>query len=988
MAGERILDGLNDEQRQAVTHDAGPLLIVAGAGTGKTTVITRRIAWLIAQKKARPEEILALTFTDKAAAEMEERVDTLVQYGYADVEISTFHAFGDRILREHALEMGLQPDFRVLNRAEQVIFFRDRLFEFPLVHYRPLGDPTRHIRALITLVSRCKDEDISPEEYLTYVERLAAEVSGAPDYEEAYERVAQQRELAATYAKYQELMARDGCVDFGDQIVLVLRLLRARPNARDRLQRRFKYVMVDEFQDTNHAQFELVKLLGARHGNVACVCDDDQAIYRWRGAAISNVLAFLDRYPEARQVVLTQNYRSHQKILDAAYRLIVNNNPDRLEVRNGISKHLIAVREPDGPPPVHLRYETGTQEADAVARAIREAVDAGRWRYDDVAVLVRSNDDADQYLRSFNLQGIPWTFSGNSGLYGRPEIRLLIAFLRALVHTDESVSLHYLASSELYQVPVIDLTRCSTFADRRHQHLFDVLRKTETIRELRDEIGEEGHTAIRHLVQDLERYMELGREMPTGELLYLFLKDSGWLGRMYREETARDVAESRNIAKFFDRVKSASRALRYDNVREFVKHLDELIEAGEDPAVAEADVETPAVRVLTIHKAKGLEFPVVFLVNLVQEKFPLRRRRDALELPVALTKDVVPTGDYHLQEERRLFYVGMTRARRELFLTNAGDYGGSRQRKTSLFVLEALDLPRDSSRPFKIRPIEEIEHHAPPAEIDDPVLQPLAPETELNLSHKQIDDYQTCPLKYFNVHVRRIPIRRHHAVAYGAVMHKVVEYYLRRRVVGNYTPLDDLLAVYDRAWAGEDIIHDRPGSHEPAEGFLTREHEEARRAAGREALRRFWNHEEAEGTKPTWVEKEFAFAIDVNRVRGRYDRVDEDLLGAVIVDYKTTEITRQKDADRRVAESLQLKMYALAWQEMTGTLPQRLELRFIDSNVVGRHTPTAADLEKAVAAVKSAAVGIRARRFDATPSFGACRSCAYNQICPFTATRD
>jgi ATP-dependent DNA helicase UvrD/PcrA len=988
MAGERVLDGLNDEQRRAVTHDAGPLLIVAGAGTGKTTAITRRIAWLIAQKKARPEEILALTFTDKAAAEMEERVDTLVQYGYADVEISTFHAFGDRLLREHALEMGLQPDFRVLNRAEQVIFFRDRLFEFPLVHYRPLGDPTRHIRALITLVSRCKDEDISPEEYLAYVERLAGEVGGAPDYEEACERVAQQRELAATYAKYQELMARDGCVDFGDQIVLVLKLLRARPNVRAGLQRRFKYVMVDEFQDTNHAQFELVKLLGARHGNVACVCDDDQAIYRWRGAAISNVLAFLDRYPEARQVVLTQNYRSHQKILDAAYRLIVNNNPDRLEVRNGISKHLIATREPDGPAPVHLRYETGTQEADAVARAIREAVDAGRWRYDDVAVLVRSNDDADQYLRSFNLQGIPWTFSGNSGLYGRPEIRLLIAFLRALVHTDESVSLHYLASSELYQVPVVDLTRCSTFADRRHLHLFDVLRKTETIRELRDEIGEEGHTAIRHLVQDLERYMELGREMPTGELLYLFLKDSGWLGRMYREETARDVAESRNIAKFFDRVKSASRALRYDNVREFVKHLDELIDAGEDPAVAEADVETPAVRVLTIHKAKGLEFPVVFLVNLVQEKFPLRRRRDPLELPVALTKDVVPTGDYHLQEERRLFYVGMTRARRELFLTNAGDYGGSRQRKTSLFVLEGLDLPRDSSRPFKIRPVEEIEHHAPPAEIDDPILQPLAPDTELNLSHKQIDDYQTCPLKYFNVHVRRIPIRRHHAVAYGAVMHKVVEYYLRRRVVGNYTPLDDLLAVYDRAWAGEDIIHDRPGSHEPAEGFLTREHEEARKAAGREALRRFWNHEEAEGTKPTWVEKEFAFAIGANRVRGRYDRVDEDLLGAIIVDYKTTEITRQKDADRRVAESLQLKMYALAWQEMTGTLPQRLELRFIDSNVVGRHTPTAADLEKADAAVKSAAAGIRARRFDATPSWGACRSCAYNQICPFTATRD
>src|SRR3989441_8628259 len=735
MAADRILEGLNEAQRQAVTHDTGPILIVAGAGTGKTTVITRRIAWLIATRRARPDEILALTFTDKAAAEMEERVDTLVPYGYADVEIATFHAFGDRILRGHALEIGLTPDFRVLNRAEQTIFFRDRLFELPLQHYRPLGDPTRHLQALITLISRCKDEDIAPEAYQAHAERLAREAAAALDFEEARERAAQHAELAATYAKYRELAAREGAIDFGDQIVLALRLLRARPYVLGAYQRRFTHILVDEFQDTNYAQFELVKLLAARHANVACVCDDDQAIYRFRGAAISNVLSFLGVYPDARQIVLTENYRSGQEILDAAYRLIVHNNPDRLEVKSGISKRLHAVSGA-GRAPVPLHYETATQEADAVAQMIREKVDAGSWRYDDVAILVRSNGDADQFLRSLNLRGIPWTFSGNSGLYGRPEIRLLIAFLRALVHTDESVSLHYLASSELYHVPVVDLTRCSTYADRRHVHLFDVFRKTETIPELRNEIGEEGHVAVRHLVNDLERYMELGREMPTGELLYLFLKDSGWLGRMYREETARDVAESKNIAKFFDRVKSASRALRYDNVREFVKHLDELIDAGEDPAVAEADIETPAVRVLTIHKAKGREFPIVFLVNLVQDKFPLRRRRDPLELPVALMKDAVPTGDYHLQEERRLFYVGMTRARRELYLTSASDYGGSRQRKTSLFVLESLDLPSDASRPLRRHPVEEIERFSPPAEAADPVPQPLPPDAELNLSHR------------------------------------------------------------------------------------------------------------------------------------------------------------------------------------------------------------------------------------------------------------
>src|SRR5919198_1310037 len=923
MAADRILDGLNDAQRQAVTHDAGPLLIVAGAGTGKTTVITRRIAWLIAERKVRPEEILALTFTDKAAAEMEERVDTLVPYGYADVEISTFHAFGDRLLREHALEVGLQPDFRVLNRAEQVIFLRDRLFQLPLERYRPLGDPTRHVQALITLISRCKDEDISPDEYAAYADRLAALARAAPEDDELRERSAQQLELARTYAKYQELMAASGASDFGDQIVHALRLLRSRPHVLAGLQRKFKYILIDEFQDTNWAQFEIVKLLGARHGNVAAVGDDNQAVYRWRGAALSNFRGFLRHFPQTRVVVLTENYRSHHRILDAAYRLILN-NPDRLEEsdegrRYGVSKKLSAVREPDGPEPRHLHFETATQEANEVARLIAERVADGAWRYDDVAILVRSNADADQFLRSLNLRGIPWTFSGNAGLYGRPEIRLLIAFLRAVAHPDDSVSVHYLAWSDLSKGRIGSLTRCPTSRARRHRWLFDVFRTVETNRELRDEVDAEGQEAVRRLVADLTRFMELAREMPTGELLYQFLVDSGWLARMSKAATARDEAEVQNVSKFFRRVQDAAKALRYDNVREFVNPLDALIDAGEDPAVAEAEIETPAVRVLTVHKAKGLEFPVVFLVALVQDKFPLRARKDALELPVELIKEALPSGDFHKQEERRLFYVGMTRAKRELLLTSARDYGGARERKVSQFVLEALDLSKDAARPFTAKAIEEIQRSAPPAEAADATLAPIPPEQELVLSHKQVDDYQTCPLKYRYVNVLRVPILRHHTVVYGATIHRVVEYYLLRRAAGNYTPLEDLLGVYDREWDNQ--------------GFLTWEHEEARKAAGRKALTRFWHEEEAGGQKPTYVEKEFGFALGPDRVRGRFDRVDEDLLGATIIDYKTGEITKQKVADRRAAESLQLKLYALAWREMTGALPQRVELRFLESNL-------------------------------------------------------
>jgi DNA helicase-2/ATP-dependent DNA helicase PcrA len=966
--GEEILEGLTSVQREAVTHAAGPLLIIAGAGTGKTTVITHRIAYLIATRKARPSEILALTFTDKAASEMEERVDTLVPYGYADVQISTFHAFGDRLIKENALELGLTPDFRVLTRAEQVIFLRDHLFEFPLKHYRPLGDPTRHLQAMITLFSRLKDEDVGADEYLAHAEGLLAAAADDAARMEAEEHV----ELARTYAQYQTLMARLGQIDFGDQIVEVLRLFRTRPHVLRRCQERYRFVLVDEFQDTNYAQFEVVKLLAAKHRNVTVVGDDDQAIFRFRGASMSNILDFGRTYPDARKVVLLENRRSPQAVLDAAYELIQHNNPDRLEVAQHIDKKLVSTGSDGKPrvgvPPRHFAFDTVSSESDWVVELIAEEHARGR-AYRDCAILVRANQDADAFLRALNLRGIPWTFSGNAGLYGRPEIRLLIAFLRSVAHTDDSVSLHYLASSDIYQVPILDLTACATYADRKHRTLFDVLRQVPADLE----VSEEGRAVIGRLVADLTRYMELARETPTGELLYQFLVDSGLMTR-YAKAPAEEEQEVQNVSKFFTRVRDAARVLQYDNVREFVNHLGALMEAGDDPAVAEAETDTPAVHVLTVHKAKGLEWPVVFLVNCVQEKFPSRRRGEALEMPLGLIKDTLPSGDFHLEEERRLFYVGMTRAKETLYLTSAEDMGGRKKWKTSQFVLEALQLPKDAARPFKARAIEALQRNAPPPSPESGGGAPIPPEQELTVSHNQVDDYETCPLKYQYIHIKRIPLRQHHSVVYGSAIHKAVEFYLRRRAVGNFTSLEDFLKAFDDAWRNE--------------GFLTREHEEQRKRAGVEALTRFYHEEEASGQKPTDVEREFGFALGPTRVRGRFDRVDDTPDGIVVIDYKSSDVTEQKKADQRARESLQLKMYALAQKETTGRLPARVELRFLESGLTGGHEPTEEDLDEARVAIEAAAAGIRARRFDPTPGYQTCRYCAYNQICPSTATRE
>ena len=394
-----LLADLTARQRKAVTHDDGPLLIVAGAGTGKTTVITRRIAWLIAEKRALPSEILALTFTDRAAAEMVERVDRLVPYGHNDAEISTFHAFGDRLLREHALEAGLSDRSTVLCRAEQIILLREHLFELPLDRYRPLGDPTRFLSALVTLIGRLRDEDIGPAAYLAAAADLARRA------EATRSTTCWPKRPPATPSWRPRTPPTSGsCAPpigstSATRSALALRLLRDHPAVLAEERERYRYILVDEFQDTNHAQWEMVRLLAEPHGNVTVVGDDDQSIYRFRGAALGNILGFRAAYPKAASVVLVDNYRSRQPILDAAHRLIGHNDPDRLEAREGLDKRLRARLRFDRPEPpagpIELAgFATGSDEADAVADRIGASMRAGR-RAGDHAILVRGNRDAD-----------------------------------------------------------------------------------------------------------------------------------------------------------------------------------------------------------------------------------------------------------------------------------------------------------------------------------------------------------------------------------------------------------------------------------------------------------------------------------------------------------------------------------------------------------------------------------------------------------------
>ncbi|NKE71747.1 ATP-dependent helicase [Candidatus Manganitrophus noduliformans] len=963
---------LSPKQKAAVEHGEGPLLIIAGAGTGKTLVITRRIAHLISTKKAKPHEILALTFTEKAAKEMEERVDLLVPYGYTGITISTFHAFGDRILREHGLRLGLTPDFRVLSRPEQVIFFRKHLFSLPLKTFRPLGNPTKHIEALLSLFSRAKDEDVGPEAYLAYADRRLTKALATPEDSSLLEEAAFEKELAETYRHYQDLLMEEGCIDFGDQVSMALRLLRENPTVLKKVQSQFRYILVDEFQDTNFAQFQLVRLLSESHHNVTVVGDDDQSIYKFRGAAISNILGFGKMYHDAKRVVLTENYRSVQPILDVAYRLIQQNNPDRLEVQEKIDKRLISqVEDPApsllDPPVVHLHYDTLSSEADAVARIIAEEHEAG-LDFGDVAILVRGNADADSFLRALNVRGIPYRFTGNRGLYSRPEVRLLIAFMRAVADFHDSSSLYYLATSELYRLPDEILARCNALARRKNQSLYDVFK---TIESVGISVSPEAAATLEKLLTDLQASLQRAREVDAGVVLYEFIRRSGLLEQYAERMTTAQEVKIQNVARFFEEIRRFQQLTPTAALHDVVAYLDLLIKAGEDPPAAEADVDASAVSVLTIHKSKGLEFDTVFMVGLVDGKFPSRERSERIELPVELIQEVLPQGDFHIQEERRLFYVGMTRARRRLYLTSARDIGGVRERKVSPFVLEALNLPIQAVPTTKASALEAIARHGAVEQPDLFTRRAPASDEPLYLTHYQIDDYSTCPLKYKYTHILRVPIYQHHAVLYGNAMHQAVAAYLSAKMTDQTISFEEILVVFNRAWRSE--------------GFLSRQHEEQRLAAGRAALQRFYDEQERGGRKPTYIEKEFSFTFEGNRIAGRWDRVDETPEGGVIIDYKTAEVHDQKTADKKAKENPQLTLYAWSYRERFGTLPVRVELHFLDSGFVGTAVRKEKEIEKMQEKIRVVAEGIRKEDFEARPTYIACQYCAYQDICPNTA---
>ncbi|MCL6096183.1 MAG: ATP-dependent helicase [Patescibacteria group bacterium] len=945
---------LDKHQQEAIKHGIGPLLIIAGAGTGKTTVITERIKYLILEKNVNPSEILALTFTEKAAFQMQERVDILLPYGYTNLWIQTFHSFCDKVLRDEAHAIGLDPNYKLISEAEAVLLMRQNIFNLGLKLFRPLGNPTKFLDALLTHFSRLKDEDITPDEYLKWSKK-----------QKSTDEKKQYLELSEAFVAYEKLKTKESVMDFSDLISNTLLLFRTRRNILKRYQSQFKFLLVDEFQDTNYAQNELATLLAGDDKNITVVADDDQSIYRFRGAAVSNVLQFKRIFPKAKTITLVDNYRSTQTILDASYHLIQYNNPNRLEVVEKIDKKLKSHSGAKEREIIFIHEQRSEDEADVIAKTIKSLKET--YEYKDIAVLVRANIHSQMITGALQRHRIPYQFLGPGYLFQQDEIKDLIAYLTFLTNLSDSVSLFRVLSMDILNISYIELNYLLNFAKKKNLTLFEALDNVN-----QNFLKHETQEKLQNFKKMAKRHLEKSKKEQAGQILYYFLVDSGLYKTLQKSSSVKEERRVQNIAKFFDRIKNFETERADSNIFTLVEWLTLMLQLGDSPTAADVDVrDRNAVNILTVHSSKGLEFKVVFLVNLVSDRFPTRERTEKIPLPGGIIKEKLPKNvDFHLDEERRLFYVGMTRAKELLYFTAADFYGtGKRTKKLSPFIYEAMPDFLEEEK------ILESAHQLSLSEVLSAYQNTQEKEEKRKpckityLTYSNLQMFDICPLHYKAKVIFNIPTPIAAVQSFGISLHNTLYNFYKQVSEGKTPSLSDFKKILKEQWISD--------------GYENKKHEEERFLQAIDILEKFYKTECNPPVKPLGIELPFSFVLKNGvKISGKIDRVDKKGKGIEIIDYKTG----QDNPKASKTHELQLAIYALAATKVKDEILNRnaedvtLTLHFLEENKKKSMNFTSSDLEKFEEELSEKITEIENSDFKCSGNV-LCLNCEYKMLC-------
>ncbi|NLN14207.1 MAG: DNA helicase PcrA, partial [Tissierellia bacterium] len=650
-----FLEGLNDRQKEAVLHTGGPLLIMAGAGSGKTRVVTHKIAYLIEELGVFPGNILAITFTNKAANEMKERVSKLLNTDVESMWIGTFHSICVRILRRDIDKIGYDRSFSIYDRDDQITLIRECIKEVDV------DKSMFKESSVLARISSLKDQQVDPEAYI---------IENYGDYRE--------RKIGELYQLYQKKLKQYNALDFDDLLIKAVELLRENKAILSYYQEKFKYVFVDEYQDTNRIQYQLVKLLSARHRNICVVGDSDQSIYSWRGADITNILDFEKDYKGARVIYLEQNYRSTKNILRVANEVIKYNE-------NKYPKNLWTDKE-EGERVLYERLADSDEEANFVAGRINQLLAEG-YKLSDIAILYRTNAQSRTFEEAFLREGLPYKIVGGLKFYDRKEVKDIIAYLKVLENPNDNISLKRIINTPKRGIGNATIEKIEQYSAERDQSIYASILRVEDIGGLSTRIK----NSIRSFMDMMNTLLAKKEIMGLKDFIEEVISSSGYIQDLEKENTVEAKTRIENIMEFI------SVALKFEEQNEAADLEEFLASIALLSDLDKTEDDTNLITMMTVHSAKGLEFPVVFLVGMEDGLFPIARALESEE---------------ELEEERRLCYVAVTRAEEVLYITNAARrtiYGNTQYTLPSRFIDEMGDtIERNDLKKAKLEPKEEL----------------------------------------------------------------------------------------------------------------------------------------------------------------------------------------------------------------------------------------------------------------------------------------
>ncbi len=965
---------LNPQQRAAVRHGEGPLLVVAGAGTGKTRVITERIRYLLeSHAQLAGENILGLTFTDKAAAEMKHRVVRTVGERAKQVWLGTFHSFC------HALLAETNPSLQILEEVDHWILLRRNLPLLALDRYRRLAEPGQFLGDFVKFFSRCQDELVTPDDYQRYADELAARYAREqgrlePDVQRLREEaVARQQEIARVYRASERLLRERNLFTFGALQLAAVRQLQTNPARLAELQARYLYILVDEFQDTNIAQIELLWLLAGGHRNIVAVGDDDQAIYRFRGASFGSFTIFLEKIagvklasgdPAGHLQPLTHNYRSTGRILRAAGQVIAQNERSPVFPKKQLTAH-----KPEGEKIRIVELGSPEEEAQWIAAELERLHCAGQ-RWNTFAALYRMHTHRDRLVETLARRGIPFVIK-NLSILDNTLVRDVIAYLRLIAAPSDNVACARVLAAPGWGLEPADLMRlCEQASKSKGLALWDALESAQS--ELPFTRGGKRTGDLVALLSRLRRRSKqcsaaLLLDELVGELDVAMLASPG---------------DQKNLDRFAQFVRGWEAKSATQQLHEFVEYL-EYFQQADGQINLEEEAAEDAVQLMTVHAAKGLEFDHVFVMRLVRGGFPANARPRVLEFPEELMKEEKPRGDFHIQEERRLFYVALTRARDQLTLTTVV----RKRSQPSVFLADILMEPKiQRGHVLQLAPRVPLPpREAAPALPEDPPLFDPSGESAriysriarwaqsyrppafepLQLSASAIDTYQSCPQKYLFQRVWGIRGGPQAATSFGSVMHTTIKQFVGELRKRRHMPFEEVEAIFRREWTSA--------------GFEDPFQEQEYKKEGLEELRGF--HASCLEAPPEVIAQEKYFELPMDDdvvITGRIDQVNR--VGPreeEIVDYKTGRPKLEAQAHK----NLQLSLYALAAREVLDLNPVRLAFYNLQTNEAVVTTRDEKQLAQAREIVQEVAADIRARQFPARPGY-LCKSCEFRPLCP------